>query len=361
VCFTALKWQVKKSKVLSVGFFNPWGRKRNLCLVLSLVSFLLSSCTNQSNHYTRLLTFRKKCAEILGSRSGTILAMNPRNGMVLALVNEKLGVQSSTRPGSTFKIVTALTLLKNGVVTPTDQFVCYGQVEILGKIYRCWLREGHGEQNLLQAIANSCNAYFYQAGESMPAEALQATARQLHFDECTGINLAGENCGEVPAWLSPEEKINFSVGQARALAVTPMQMLRLIAAVANGGTLYRPFYPASHREFEKFRPELMEKIHFGNELWIVKEGLRQSVAYGTSVGAKLPNIIVAGKTGTASEYFGMKTDAWFVGFAPFEKPEIAVVVFLENGRGAMDAAPLAGEVFRSYFNLNTATEVDPRK
>ncbi len=348
--------------ISSVGFFNPWGRKRNFRFILSFVVFLLlSSCSNQSNNYTRLLNFRKKCAEILGNRSGAILAMNPRNGLMLALVNEKRGVQSSTRPGSTFKIVTALTLLKNGIVTPTDQLVCNGQAEIRGKIYRCWLREGHGEQNLLQAIANSCNAYFYQAGESVPAEALQATARQFHLGECTGINLAGEDCGEVPEWLSSEEKVNFIVGQARALAATPIQMLRLIAAIANGGTLHRPFYPTSQQEFEKFRPELVGKIYFGDELRIVKEGLRQSVAYGTGVGAKSSNITIAGKTGTASEYFGAKTDAWFAGFAPFEKPEIAVVIFLENGRGAMDAAPMAGKVFRSYFNLITATEADPRK
>jgi penicillin-binding protein 2 len=338
--------------ISSVGFFNPWGREKYWSFVLSLIVFLLlSSCTDQPNHYTHLLAFRKKCIEILGNRSGTILAMNPRNGMVLALVNEKLGVQSSTRPGSTFKIVTALTLLKNGAVHPTDQFVCNGQVEIRGQIYRCWLREGHGEQNLLQAIANSCNAYFYQAGESLPAEALQATARQFHFGECTGINLANEDCGNIPDWVSKEEKINFIVGQARALAVTPLRMLCLISAIANGGTFYRPFYPTSQQELKKFHPELMEKIHFGDELRIVKEGLRQSVAYGTSAGAKLPNIIVAGKTGTASEYFGVKTDAWFVGFAPFEKPEIAVVVFLENARGAVDAAPLAGEVFKSYLGL----------
>ncbi|MDZ7289003.1 MAG: penicillin-binding transpeptidase domain-containing protein [candidate division KSB1 bacterium] len=325
-----------------------------MSFVFSLVVFLLllSSCSNPSNDYTRLLTFRQKCAKILGSRSGTILAMNPRNGLVLALVNEKLGVQSSTRPGSTFKIVTALALLKNGIVQPADQFVCNGQVEIHGNTYRCWLREGHGEQNLLQALANSCNAYFFQAGESISVDALQSTARQFHLGECTGINVVGEDCGEIPEWVSEEEKINFLVGQARALAVTPIQMLRVIAAVANGGSLYRPFYPTSPQELEKFRPEFVGTIHFGDELRIIKEGLHQSVAYGTGAAAQLPNIVVAGKTGTASEYFGFKTDAWFAGFAPFEKPEIAVVVFLENGRGAMDAAPMAGKVFKKYLELN---------
>lgn len=277
--------------------------------------------------------------------------MNPRNGLVLAMVNEKLGVQSSTRPGSTFKIVSALALLRNGIVEPAGQYFCTGQIEIQGKMYRCWLREGHGEQNLFQAIANSCNLYFFQAGERMSAEQLKLTARQLLLGECTGVNFASEDCGQIPEWVSPEEKINFVVGHTRTLAVTPIQMLRLIAAIANGGSFYRPFYPTSKNELEKFRPELMGMIQFGDELRMVKEGLRQSVVYGTSMAAKLPQIVVAGKTGTVSEYFGYKTDAWFVGFAPFENPEIAVVVFLEDGRGALDAAPMAGEVFRSYSGL----------
>jgi len=320
--------------------------------ILCAFSLLGVSCHNQSHDYSHLVAFQKKCAEILGQRSGAILVMNPRNGLVMAIVNERLGVQSSTRPGSIFKIVTALTLLKNGIVNPTDQFVCNGQVELRGKVYRCWLREGHGEQNLLQAIANSCNAYFFQTGESLAAEKLESTARQFHFGECTGINLANEDCGKIPEWVSSEERINFIVGQARELAVTPIQMLALISALANGGFYYRPFYPNSLQAFEMFRPELKETIHFGDELRIIKEGLRQSVAYGTSAAAKLSTITIAGKTGTSSEYFGAKTDAWFAGFAPFEKPQIAVVVFLENGRGALDAAPLAGEVFRSYFVSN---------
>jgi penicillin-binding protein 2 len=319
--------------------------------LFSILSVALSSCHHSSKDYSHLITFRKKCVDILGHRAGAILAMNPRNGLVLAAVNEKLAMQSSTRPGSTFKIVTALALLRNGIITPTDQFACNGQIEIRGKIYRCWLREGHGEQNLFQAIANSCNVYFYQAGEKLAVEKLEAMARQIHLGECTGVNFANEDCGKVPDWVSEEEQVNFIVGQARELAVTPMQMLSAIASLANGGFYYRPFYPNSLQEFEAFTSVLKEAIHFGDEFRVVKEGLRQSVAYGTSAAAKLPAITVAGKTGTSSEYFGAKTDAWFAGFAPFEKPEIAVVVFLEDGRGAMDAAPIANEIFRSYFEL----------
>jgi penicillin-binding protein 2 len=323
-----------------------------VAILLCICFLAFFACHDSPNDYSRLLIFRKKCVEILGHRAGAILAMKPRNGLVLAVVNEKFGVQSSTRPGSTFKIVTALALLKNGLVNPTDQFICNGQVEIRGKTYRCWLREGHGEQNLFQAIANSCNVYFFQAGERLAVEKLEVMARQIHLGECTGINFANEDCGKIPDWVSENERINFIVGQARELAVTPLQMLAVISVLANGGFSYQPFYPNSLQEFEAFTPALKETTHFGDELRIVKEGLRQSVAYGTSAAAKLSQITIAGKTGTSSEYFGTKTAAWFVGFAPFEKPKIAVVVFLENGRGAMDAAPLAGKVFRSYFDIN---------
>ena len=322
-----------------------------LIAVLCIFPFF-TSCHKRSEDYSRLLAFRKKCTEILGKRSGAILVMNPRNGLVLALINEKLGVQSSTRPGSTFKIVTALALLQNGLLQPNEQFICNGQIASRGKTYRCWLREGHGEQNLLQALANSCNVYFFQAGERLATEKLNATARQLHLEKCTGINLANEDCGELPDWVSDDERLNFIVGQARALAVTPLQMLAMISVLANGGLFYQPFYPNSPQEFASFQPALKESIHFGDEWRIIKEGLRQSAVYGTSAAAKLSALTMAGKTGTSSEYFGNKTAGWFVGFAPFEKPEVDVVVFLENGRGALDAAPMAGEVFRSYWGWN---------
>ncbi len=322
-----------------------------LIAALCIFLLLLPSCQKQSNDYSRLLAFRKKCAEILGTRAGAILAMNPRNGLVLASVNEKLGVRSSTRPGSTFKVVTALALLQNGIVQPNDQLVCNGQIGIRGKTYRCWLREGHGEQNLFQALANSCNIYFFQAGERLAAEKLRATVHRFHLGECTGVNLTDEDCGELPDWISDDERLNFMVGQARALAVTPLQMLTLISVVANSGLYYRPFYPDSPQEYEAFQPELKETIHFGDEVRIIREALRQSVAYGTSAAAKLAEITIAGKTGTSSTYFGNKTDAWFAGFAPFEKPEIAVVIFLEDGRGALDAAPMAKKVFASYFAI----------
>lgn len=313
--------------------------------------FLLASCNSRENDYAHLLAFRQVCAKALGERSGSILVMNPHNGLLLVAVNETLGIQKSARPGSIFKLVTALSLLRNGAVNPAEQFLCEGQIEINGKIYRCWLREGHGEQNLLQALANSCNVYFYQAAKRLPAEQLAKTARQLLLGECSGINFAQEDCGQLPEWVSPEESMSFAIGHARAMAVTPVQMLRLVAAIANGGRLYRPFYPTDAEAWGNSQPELQGSLPFGDELRYIKEGMRQSVVYGTSVNASVPEVIAAGKTGTAAEYFGNKTVAWFIGFAPFEKPEIAIVVFLEEGRGALDAAPIGGRVFQDYFAL----------
>lgn len=329
---------------------NLFGFIVHLAAVFCLLLFF-ASCHQESAAYSRLLAFRKKCASLLGNRAGALLAMNPRTGLLFVLLNEKLAVQNSTRPGSAFKIVTALALVQNGAVQPNEQFVCNGQIERRGKIYRCWLHAGHGEQNLFQALANSCNVYFYQAGERLAAEKLRAAAQQLHLGECTGINLADEDCGALPDWVSEDERLHFAVGQARALAATPLQMLALISMLASDGFYYRPFYPGSPQEYSLFQPELKGTVHFGDEWRIVKEGLRQSVAYGTSAAAQSAGVVIAGKTGTASAYFGNKTAAWFAGFAPFAKPEIAVVIFLENGRGAMDAAPLAGEVFKSYFEI----------
>lgn len=316
---------------------------------------LLSSCPRRGNDFAALLAFRQACSEIMGERAGSILVMNPRTGLLLAVVNEKSGVQSSMRPGSIFKIVTALALLRNGIVNPADQFLCEGNLEIDGKNYRCWLREGHGEQNLVQALANSCNVYFYQAARSLPVEQLNKAARLFLLGECTQVNLALEDCGQLPDWLTPEESTNFAVGHARAVAVTPVQMLRLVAAVANAGTLFQPFYPANAEQWKKFQPEVQGTIPFGEEIRYVREGMRQSVAYGTSINAGMPEIIAAGKTGTASAYFGAKTVAWFIGFAPFEKPEVAIVVFLEEGRGALDAAPMGRRVFQSYFDFKKSS------
>ena len=334
---TSSKWKIFSFFLAAIG--------------LSVIGLLSFTKNGRHSDFDRFLSFREECEELLGDRSGAILAMDPHNGLVEVLVNQELGVQKSTRPGSAFKLVTALALLQSNTLSPEERLECQGQIQIEGKTYTCWLRDGHGRLNLVEALANSCNVYFYQAATVTPFESIRRVARLFLLGECTGINVPAENAGQLPEIVSEQNKLKLMVGQSRSLAVTPIQMLRLIAAIANGGYLYRPFNVQTERELEAFRSELVGMIHFGRGMQIVREGMRQSVAYGTSRAASLSEIMVAGKTGTSSQYFGYKTDAWFAGFAPFENPEIAVVVFLEDSRGAVDAAPLAREVFRSFFRL----------
>lgn len=338
-----------------------WSRKTCWLLRLALacagvLGLASMSCQQQPERFARLAVFRQACSELLGERAGTILVMQPRTGLMLALINEKLGVQNATRPGSTFKVVTALALLQHGLLDPEEQLLCEGQIKLGGEDYQCWLRSGHGQQNLLQALANSCNIYFYRAAQKLPAGALAETARKLLLTERTGINLPEEAAGQLPEWVSPAEGVRFAVGHSRALAVTPLQMLQLVAALANEGAVYRPFYPASVAALQQFKPELVQTIQFGRELSLVREGMRQSVAYGTGAGARREELQIAGKTGTAAEYFGAKTNGWFMGFAPADKPEVAVVVFLREAQGAQDAAPLAGRVLQRYFEFQQAGE-----
>jgi len=322
------------------------------CLIAGALA--AASCQEQPERFARLAAFRQACSELLGKHAGTILVMQSQTGLVLAMVNEKLAVQHATRPGSIFKVVTALSLLQNGLLDPQEQFLCEGRITRGGQEFPCWLRSGHGEQNLLQALANSCNIYFHLAGEHLSAAALAKTAHQLMLGERTGINAVAEEVGQVPEWLSEAEKIRYAVGQCRELAVTPVQMLQIVAAIANGGSFYRPFFPASAAALQQFQPELVKTIAFGRELGIIREGMKQSVAYGTGAAARQVEITVAGKTGTAAEYFGTKTNGWFMGFAPAEKPEVAVVVFLQEAQGAQDAAPLAGRVLQRYFEFQQA-------
>ncbi|MDZ7268079.1 MAG: penicillin-binding transpeptidase domain-containing protein [candidate division KSB1 bacterium] len=340
-----------------MGSDRNWQTPRQFWPVLACAGMLALagvSCWQPRDRFADLTAFRQACRELLGNRDGTILVMQPRTGLLLAVINERLGVQHATRPGSIFKIVTALALLQHGLLDPEEQFLCEGQIKLGSEAHHCWLRRGHGRQTLLQALANSCNIYFYLAAQKLPAGALAETARNLMLAERTGINLPEEAAGRLPEWVSPAEAVRFAVGQSRALAVTPLQMLQLVAALANAGAIYRPFYPASAAALQQFQAELVKTIVFGRELHLIREGMRQSVAYGTGVGARLAEIKVAGKTGTAAAYFGAKTNGWFIGFAPAEKPEVALVVFLEEAQGAQDAAPLAGRVLQCYFEFQQA-------
>ncbi len=365
---------------------------------------------------------------VAGSKAGVAIAMNPQTGEILGMVSlpsydnnlfaEGISVEDYERlstdshhplvnhaisglypPGSTFKIVPATAALQEGIVTPQTQFTCEGTLWLPNKYFPddpeqaqpfyCWIHKWgkHGPVNFISGIAQSCDIYFYILSgglrdfEGLGLERLTDYAHLFGFGERTGIDLPGENVGLVPSrkwkrltyseiWVTGDT-YNIAIGQGFLLA-TPLQILNATAAVANGGTLYRPqivyqVTDAEGRVLRSFAPEVIREIPVSEEnLALVREGLTAAVDWGTAMNAYLPWVSVAGKTGTA-EYFAdenedgypdrdrkgnLPTHAWFTAFAPVEAPEIVLLVLVEGGgEGSETAAPIAAQILQYYFPL----------
>ncbi len=273
--------------------------------------------------------------------------------------------QSAYPPGSTYKIVAAVAALNEHIITPEWKAFCPGYFRIGRRVVRCWNAKGHGWLNLTGAIQNSCNVYFYQLGLKIGIDIWNKYSLLFHFGEKTGIELTNENPGLVPS-RAYYDKIygkngwtrgmlaNLAIGQGELL-VTPLQLAQFDMIIANRGKYYPPHLTlklvdqitgqvmpkiVNQRIIEGIQPEVWDFIH---------TGMRKVVAEGTGRAAHIIGISVAGKTGTAQNPHG-KSHAWFMGFAPFENPEIAVVVLVENGgSGGGVAAPIAGRYLRKYF------------
>lgn len=308
-------------------------------------------------------------------------------------------------PGSTFKIVTGLAALQEGVATAATTITSNGALLVprdydktIFDSFPDW-RAGLGPLSFYQGIAQSSDIYFYclaggqcdQLKDGLGNERLARYARYFGFGEPTGIDLPGETDGLVgdATWLKKvtggaqgwflADTYFQGIGQGY-LEATPLQVVRMAAAVANGGRLLRPkvvheVRDAGGRVVVPARTEVVRRVPVSEQnLAVMREAMRQAVAEGTARTAQVPGVQVAGKTGTAefgtrlgagSVYGKYKEHGWFVGFAPFEEPEVAVVVFHEQGGGALTAAPTAARILRAYFDLKqgrsaaTAPEAGP--
>ena len=307
------------------------------------------------------------------------------SGLVL---DEKNPLQNRTidgqyPPASTYKVVTAYAALAEKIIKPESTIFCPGHFRLGKRNYRCWKKMGHGDMNLHDALVQSCDVYFYTLGHRLGINNLAKYATKLGLGELTGIVLKGEKSGLVPSkqWKKkfknepwyPGETISASIGQGYNL-VTPLQSARMISTIASGGLLVRPYLVKRIEDYDgrliqEFFPEVIKKIKIEPEvLRNIKEGLRGVVheAHGTGRRARLKNVIVAGKTGTAqvvamkdSDEIGPEEEtpyshrdhAWFVAFAPYENPEVAVSVIIEHGgHGGATAAPIAGGILKTYFS-----------
>ena len=299
-------------------------------------------------------------------------------------------VQGQYPPGSTYKPITAVAGLAEGVITPDSVIYCPGYYRFGNRTYRCWKRGGHGAVNLKRALAESCDVYFYQVGQRLGVDRLAKYAKFFGFGKRTGIEMEHEKAGLVPtaAWKKKRfgkswqegETLSIAIGQGFNL-VTPVQLALMTAALANGGTLYKPSLVEEVKDpdghvIESFKPVVLERLKGqGRNLKLVREGLVEAVngKRGTGRRARVSdeNIRVGGKTGTAQvvrikQYSHLKEKdipykyrdhALFICFAPAENPEIVVAVVVEHGlHGGSAAAPVARAVLEKYFTAKSAPE-----
>jgi len=347
------------------------------------------------------------------SGQAALVALDPRNGDVLAMVSLPeydnnlfaAGISSADYkrlsedrwtplvnhaiagqypPGSTFKMVTAAAALQERIVNPQTRINCPASVTVNGRTFRNWNPLGQGTLNARESLARSCDIYFYEVTggnphsgfKGMGIQKLAEYARAFGYGERSGIRLAGEERGLVPTeeWKREVKKetwfigdnYNVGIGQGDLLA-TPLQMANMTAAIANGGTLYRPRIASAVRDAggnvtQTIAPEVIRKLPVAPEhMAIIRAGMRDVVAHseGTAYHAlKQPELPIAGKTGTA-EFYGpmdskgnLPTHALFVGYAPYEDPQIAVAVIVYNGgEGSETAAPIVAETLKAYFTL----------
>ena len=342
---------------------------------------------------------------------GAAVALDPRNGEVLAMVSSPAynpnvyskrftpevyktivsnpfkielnrAIQGLYSPGSVFKTVMAVAGLSDGVVGPGTNFGCGGSAVFFGRRFRCWKREGHGAVELQRALKVSCDIYFYNTGARLGVDKIHDYANKLTFGEISQIDLDGEKAGLVPStkWARekqkrkwyPSETISVSIGQG-PLIVTPLQVANMTAAIANGGKVYRPH--VLHMIEKRRADGTVQKLKVQNEVIhevklsppainAVKQGLWRVVneVGGTGGNARVEGLDIAGKTGTVqviaqhgwvkaeSLPFKYRDHAWFAAFGPRDNAQMVVVVFVEHGgHGGSDAAPLAKMLFETKF------------
>ena len=339
--------------------------------------------------------------KLMEGKTGAIVVMDPRNGDVLAMVSTPAfdidrftgtidrdawlrvmkdpdfpllnrTIQSQYPPGSVFKMVLTAAGLQEGSLTPADRVHCTGEFPFGGRVFRDWKKEGHGTVDLMGAVTQSCDVFFYNAGLKVGAPAMAKYGAAFGFGGATGVELGTEKFGLIPQPKSPRkgkppvwhagETVNMSIGQGQLL-VTPMQVARFMSAIANGGVLWKP------RLVQRIeRPErgvvwsdagaVNGHVELNPAVWAF---LRQSMwavvntGNGTGAAARIPGLDIAGKTGTAQTIANSKSDkgqdhAWFASFAPARDPEVVIVVLVERGgHGGSVAAPIARQIYNAIF------------
>jgi penicillin-binding protein 2 len=363
-----------------------------------------------SNLYLTIdMDIENAAAKAMTSRNymGAVVALDPRNGEILAMVNEpsyepeaisgreisqkawaelsrnlerplrNRAIQDTYPPGSIFKPIVAIAALAEGVATAKSQFVCHGSIPFGKRRFSCW--KTHGALDFIRAIKESCDIVFYNLGLQLGVDNIAKYANLFGLGERTGLKLSNEQRGLIPnskwkqkvfkeAW-QPGETLSVAIGQGYVTA-TPLQMASAYSAIANGGFVYKPFLVRkiegkSGETLKEFQPELSRKIEVPQEVFeVVKEGLHRVVNEpgGTAFLSHSKIADISGKTGSAQvrafsdimkacekREFKDRHHAWFVGYAPRENPQIVVAVVAEHQCHGSSAAHVAKDVIEAYI------------
>jgi len=276
------------------------------------------------------------CQRGLGRVQGAVVAMDPQTGRVIALVNPRYGLMNAYQPCSVFKIVVAIAGLSEGVITPDTHHVCSKG---------CWSWPGHGSIDLRRALAVSCNPYFEAVGEQLGYATIERYARLLGLGETSGVNLTGEAAGRLPPRVTPAAVGHLS-SHAAGIFTSALQLAVMLSATLNGGIIYQPQVANA----EGFVPRERWRLPAGTRLDGLAEGFMAAVNEGSASGAFDPQIVVAGKTGTCAGV------GWFASYAPADRPEVVIVVFMRRGNGS-GASSIAGRVYENLYGpqLDKAT------
>jgi penicillin-binding protein 2 len=281
---------------------------------------------------------RAAAIEALGNMNGTVVAIEPTSGRILAMVNQRLALASGAQPCSTIKLSVALAALSENVVTK-DTEVALGR---------------RSRMNLTMALAHSNNAYFEALGRRLGFEKVSYYAHQFGLGELAGYNIQGEHLG-----IYPDEEIPTKLGGVgkmcsfgEGISMTPLQLGAMVSAIANGGTLYYLQHPQTAEEVANFQPRVKRHLDIGPLIPEISDGMAGAVQYGTarSVRLNFSEESILGKTGTCSRLgtrFG-----WFASYANTTAGRVVVVVFLQGGRPTFGpkAAEVAGRMYRNLYD-----------
>ncbi len=283
---------------------------------------------------------REAAIDALGDMNGTVVAIEPTSGRILAMVNQKLALSSGAQPCSTIKLSVALAALNEGIITKETE------VRLGGRYH----------MNLTMALAHSNNAYFEALGRQLGFEKVSYYAHQYGLGELAGYSIPGEQLG-----IYPNEEISSKLGGVgkmcsfgEGVSVTPLQLGALVSAIANGGTLYYMQHPTAPEDIANFEPVVKRRLDIAPLIPEISDGMQGAVQFGTArrLRTNFSEEDVLGKTGTCS-HAGTRF-GWFASYANTDVGRIVVVVFLEGGRPTFGpkAAEIAGVMYRNLYDHN---------